>query len=254
MKKRLIPVALIVLAATAVPLAANMATFRINFYLPTMKSDFWDIEFNQMTLTKTNFQDISFGLSYELFLTRELSLVFSFDTYSKSKSGVYKGLVGYSFDQGDFAFPDDFQGEFQPGHTIRYQVSPLQFSVKLTPFGRRIKLIPYLGAGVGLYLFSLRMQGDMIDFSDEYVFEDSDGFSVPVYPIYSVDVLEGKSFGKIGFGYHLLGGLMYPIGNRLTVEGEFKYNKATGKMSEFQGFAPLDIGGFQISLGFNYWF
>lgn len=253
MRKALIPLTLAVLALTAVPAAANLASFRLSFNIPSMKSDFWTTEFDQMTITRSGFQETSFGFNYELFLTRSISLVFGLDTFSKSKSGFYKGYVGYRFEQGDFAFPDAYYGEFQPRHTIRYSVTPLQVSVKLTPFGRRVKLIPYFGAGVGLYLYNLRMNGDMIDFSDEYTFDDSDGTEVPVFPIYYVDVRE-SNFGRIGFGYQLFGGLMYPIGNRMTIDGTFQYNSATANMKAFQGFEPLDLGGFQVSIGFNYWF
>ncbi|MCX6560937.1 MAG: hypothetical protein NTZ26_10560 [Candidatus Aminicenantes bacterium] len=253
MKRAIIPLTVAVLALAAIPAAANLATFRLSFNIPTMKSDFWTTEFNQMTILKTGFQETSFGISYEIFLTREISLVFGLDTFSKSKSGMYKGFVGYTFDEGDFAFPDAYFGQYQPSHTLRYSVTPLQASVKLTPFGRRTKLIPYIGGGVGLYFYNLRMTGDLIDFSDEYVFTDSAGVDVLVYPIYGVDAQESE-FGRIAFGYHIFGGLMYPIGNRMTVDAMFQYNKASASLKAFQGFEPLDLGSYQISIGFNYWF
>jgi opacity protein-like surface antigen len=253
MRKALIPLTLAVLALAAVPVAANLASFRLSFNVPSMKSDFWTTEFDQMTITKSGFQETSFGFNYELFLTRSVSLVFGLDTFSKSKSGFYKDYVGYQFEQGDFAFPSDYYGDYQPAHTIRYSVTPLQVSVKLTPFGRRVKLIPYLGAGVGLYLYNLRMSGDMIDFSDEFIYTDDEGAQVPVYPIVYVDAHE-SDFGRIGFGYQVFGGLMYPIGNRMTIDAMAQINKASVGMKSFQGFDPLDLGGFQVSIGFNYWF
>jgi opacity protein-like surface antigen len=253
MRKALLPLTLAVLALTAAPAVANLATFRLSFNVPSMKSDFWTTEFNQMTITRSGFQETSFGFNYELFLTKAVSLVFGLDTFSKSKSGFYRGYVGYQFEEGDFAFPDAYFGDYQPSHTLRYSVTPLQVSVKLTPFGRRVKLIPYLGGGIGLYLYNLRMSGDMIDFSDEFVFTDADGSQVPVYPIYYVDVRE-SDFGRIGFGWQVFGGLMYPIGNRMTVDGMFQYRRASAAMKSFQGFEPLDLGGYQISIGFNYWF
>jgi hypothetical protein len=47
---------------------------------------------------------------------------------------------------------------------------------------------------------------------------------------------------------------MVPIGNRMTFDGSVQYNRAQAKLKAFEGFEPLDLGGFLISIGFNYWF
>lgn len=253
MKKALVPLTLALLALTAVPAAANLATFRLSFNVPSMRSDFWTMEFDQMTLARTGFQETSFGFAYELFLTRGISLVFGIDTFGKSKSGMYRDYVGYSFSNGDFAFPNDFYGDYVPTHTIRYSVTPIQLSVKLAPFGRRAGVIPYLGGGVGLYFYNLRLTGDLVDFSDEYVYTDGTGDQVPVYPIYYADTYESE-LGRFGFGFQVFGGVMVPIGSRMTLDGGVQYNRASAKMKNFEGFEPLDLGGFMISVGFNYWF
>ncbi|MBM3310641.1 MAG: hypothetical protein FJY80_03945 [Candidatus Aminicenantes bacterium] len=254
MRKRALITTLAVLAAAGA-LSANTITFKMSYVIPSLKSDFWDTEFENMNFTKSSFQNTAFGLAYEMFLTRELSFVIGVETYSRSKAAFYKDFVGYTFDSEDWAFPNDYEGDFSPMHSLYTSVTPLQFSLKIVPFGRRMKLIPYAGAGVGLYLWSLRMQGDMIDFADEYYYEDPDYGDVPVYPIYQVDAWEGRNFGKISFGGHVFGGLMFPIANRLTLDAEFKVNIVKGKMTEgFEGFAPLDLGRFQVSVGVNYWF
>ncbi len=254
MKKTIIALVALLIAGSVLPAAANTVTVRFSFNLPTMKSDFWTTDFANMNYNRNNFQDTSFGIDYEIFLTRELSLMFSFDTFSKSKSGVYKNYVGYQLDSGDFAFPISFQGDFTPGHSLRYTVTPLQASIKITPLGRRVKIIPYIGGGVGLYLYSLRMTGDLVDFSDPFVYSETGYPDVAVFPIYSVDAREGENFGRIAFGYQLFGGLQVPIGSRLTLAGEFKYSSAKSKMNNFVGFQPLDLGNLQMSLGIAYWF
>jgi opacity protein-like surface antigen len=254
MRKKAIIAALAILA-TAGALAANTISFKMNYVIPKMKSDFWDIEFENMSFARSGFQNTSFGLSYDYFLTRELSLVISLDTYSKTKGAFYKDYVGYTLDRQDWAFPNDYEGEFSPHHSIYTSVTPIQISLKVLPLGRRVKIIPYAGLGAGLYLWSLRMQGDMIDFNDEYYYEDPDYGDIPVYPIYQVNAREGENFGKIAFGYQAFGGLMIPVANRLTLDVEFKASFAKGKMTQgFEGFEPLDLGNYQISLGINYWF
>ena len=255
MNKRKFYIALILAALTALPAAANIVTFRLNYCAPTMKSDFWDIEFANMNYKKSNFQDTSFGFDYEVFLGRELSVVFSLDSFSKSRAGNYVDYVGITLDQGDFAFPPNFQGDFAPGHTLRYTVTPIQVSLKFAPLGRRNNFIPYIGGGVGAYVYSLRMTGDLVDHSQPYSYEAAGADPVAVYPIVSVDTWEGQGgLGSIAFGYHVFGGFMYPIGNRLTLSAEFKYSVAKANMESFTGFKPLDIGAMQFSLGINYWF
>jgi len=255
MRKKLAVTALAVLLA-AVSLAANTVTFKMSYLIPTMKSDFWDIEFENMTFSRSNFQNTSFGLAYEMFLTRELSLVIGVDTFSRSKGAFYKDYVGYTIDYEDWAFPNMYEGEFTPQHSLYTSITPIQFSLKVLPLGRRMKIIPYAGVGGGIYFWSLRMQGDMIDFNDEYFYYDAEyDEDIPVYPIYIVDAREGQNFGKVSFGWQVFGGLMIPIANRLTLDAEFKKSFAKGKMTEgFEGFAPIDLGNFQISIGINYWF
>jgi len=257
MKKRTI-LMIAVLAATASIGFASTISFKVGYFVPSLKSDFWDTELANMTFLKSNFANATFSFSYELFLTSELSLVIGVDTYTKNKAGAYRDYTGIQFSDGDFAFPVQYyDGDFTPSHSLSVSVTPLQFSLKITPFGRRSKIIPYIGAGVGLYFWSLRMQGDFIDFSDEYVTNDQ--YADAYYPIYSVDAREGQNIGRIALGYQIFGGIQIPIANRLTLDLEAKYSSAKGKMGAdpnegFHGFQPLDLGGVHFSLGINYWF
>ncbi len=262
MKKHLI-FSLIVFLTAATLAFSNTLTFKINYFIPRLEStkleyDFMRTEFSQMNFTKAKFQDTSFGIFYEYFLNGQFSFVFGIDTFSKSKAGFYNDYVGIEFTEGSFAFPNDYYGDFDPGHTLDISITPIQFGFKIAPLGRRSNFIPYVGAGVGLYIWNLRMRGQLIDFSDPWIYEDPDYGDVEIYPIYGVDAREGENFGRLGFGYQLFGGAMFPIGNRLTLDAEFKFSQASGKLKEaFTGFEPnnlFDLGGYQISIGINYWF
>jgi opacity protein-like surface antigen len=262
MKKHLALSVIVFLTAASLAFS-NTLTFKINYFMPRLENskleyDFMRTEFTQMNFTKSNFQDTSFGIYYEYFLDGRFSLVFGIDTFSKSKAGFYLDYVGYQFDDGDFAFPNDYQGDYSPGHTLDFSVTPIQLSFKVAPLGRRANFIPYVGAGVGLYLWNLRMRGQLIDFSDPWIYDDPDYGEIDIYPIWSVDAREGLNFPKATFGYQLFGGAMFPIGNRLTLDAEFKFSHATGKLKDaFTGFEPnnlFDLGGIQVSIGLNYWF
>ena len=252
MKKHLIILTVLILFIPGF-IFSDVVTFKVGYFIPRAQSDLWDIEFENMSFSKVNFQNTNFSFGYEYFLSREISLTLSIGGYTKQKSGVYLGYVGYQDYDGDWAYPDIYEGEFVPSHVYTVSITPIQVSLKLTPMGRRGRFIPYIGGGVGVYLWSVRIQGDMVDFSDEWYDTEEE---VSIFPIYAVDSRED---GRISIGYHVLGGIMMPIANRISVEAEFKYNILKGTFSEdeysgFVGFEPFDLSGYQISLGINYWF
>lgn len=274
MKKGLILfLALILLAPSLV--FSNIFSFKAGMFFPRAQSDLWETEFENMDFNKNNYQTTNLGFAYEYFLTRQMSIVLGVDAYSKNKSGIYEGYVGYidliydpDFeDFRDFAFPDDYEGEYIPGHSFNVSITPIQFSLKLTPMGRRGKLIPYVGGGVGLFLWSVRLQGDRIDFDDEWYYNEVTGelhntdpdFSEDIR-IYPVDLVAVQEENRITIGYHAFAGIMVPFTRNMTLEVEFKYSISEGKFPEddplrgFHGFEPFDLSGYQISLGLNYWF
>jgi opacity protein-like surface antigen len=262
---------------------SNTLTFKLGLFFPAFKSDLWETEFENMNFKKSDYYSSNFGFALDYFVTRQLSLVLSIDFYSKNKLGYYKDYVGYTREtldtRDDFAFPTDYEGEFVPSHSFNVSITPIQLSLKLLPLGRGGKLIPYIGGGVGFYLWSIRLYGDSIDFSPDppWYYNDATGelhqtdnpdpaVDVSIYPInpgyddISYDYTDIRQKTKVSIGYHGFAGIMYPIANRTTIELEFKYNVVKGKFQEkdptqgFHGFEPFDLGGYQISIGINYWF
>ncbi len=253
---------------------SDIFTFKAGLFFPRAQSDLWTIEFDQMTFDRTNYTTTNFGFAYEYFLTREVSVVLGIDSYSKNKVGSYLDIIGYTdlyvpaLDQFlDFAFPDDYINEdFFPTHIFNVSITPIQLSLKLTPMGRTGKFIPYVGGGVGLYLWNVRLNGDWIDFDDEWYYNESTGDihddnpvagEDSIYTVWSDDAWENN---RISFGYHAFGGIMVPFTKRMTFEVEFKYNVAKGNFRTdpnriaFEGFEAFDLSAYQISLGMNYWF
>ncbi|MDH5743288.1 MAG: hypothetical protein OEZ52_07075, partial [Candidatus Aminicenantes bacterium] len=219
------------------------------YFFPRADSDLWQDEFDNMMFTKTGFQDSNFGFGYEYFLSNQLSVVFNVEGYSKNKLGQYENFVGIEDVDGDWAYPTDFVPDFIPTHTFSVSITPIQLSLKIAPLGRRQKIIPYVGGGAGLYIWNVRMWGDLVDLSDPWVDQDWD---VEIYPIYPVDAREEN---KLKVGFHAFGGIMVPVANKISFEAEFKYNFAKGELTEaFEGFEPFDLSGYQISVGLNYWF
>lgn len=255
MKKSLILTAIILLLVPGF-IYSDMITFKVGYFIPRAQSDLWDVEFENMDFTKSDFYGTNFSFTYEYFLTKELSFALNIDGYSRKKVGVYRDFVGISFyEEGDFAFPNDFEGDFSISHVFDVSITPIQFSVKLTPMGRRGRFIPYVGGGVGVYFWNVRLTGDIINFDDEWVYEDED-YIVDIYPVEAADLREEN---KIKVGFHALGGIMFPIANRISIEAEFKFNFVEGELGKdpyqgFQGFERFDLSGYQFTIGLNYWF
>lgn len=254
MKKNLIFFLALIFLAPSLS-ASGMVTFKIGYFIPRADSDLWQTEFDQMTFKKSHFQNTNFGFAYEYFITRQVGLTLSVDGYNKNKVGQYYDYVGYSGTTlgtvDDFAFPIDYEGDFIPAHTFNVSITPIQLSLKFHPLGRKGKFLPYVGGGVGIYIWRVRLIGDMIDFSDEWIYDDPVEGEIIVYPIYLVNVREDT---KLAIGYHGLAGIMFPVAQRFTLEAEFKYNFSQGDLKDFEGFEPFDLGGYQISFGINYWF
>jgi opacity protein-like surface antigen len=257
MKRHLIltAAALILIPALAFP---SIMTLRGGYYFPKTSSglnSLWGIEFDQMSFKKSDFNATILGFGYEYFVSKQLSLEISVDTYSKRKAGYYMDYVGYTFDEGDFAFPADlYDGDFDVSHGFNFSVTPVQLSVKLMPMGRRNRFIPYIGGGVGVYFWNVSLRGSMIDFTDEWFYTDPDLGEVPIYGITQTDAREEN---RATIGYHAFAGLMFPIGNRITLSAEFRYHAAKGKFksdSAFVDFEDFELGGYAVTAGLNYWF
>jgi opacity protein-like surface antigen len=258
MKKHLILAlaALFLIPALAFP---NIMSLRGGYYFPKTSggpNSLWQIEFDQMSFEKSDYNASTFGFSYEYFVSRLLSFEFSIDTYSsKRKFGYYMDYVGYTISDNDYAFPAAYyEGDFSISHNFHFSVTPVQFSVKILPAGRRNKFIPYFGGGVGLYFWNVGMRGSIVDFADEYVYTDPDLGDVPIYGIAQTDAREET---RTAVGYHAFAGLMFPIGDRITLSAEVRYHAAKGHFkddSAFQDFDDFELGGTALMAGLSYWF
>lgn len=253
MKRALI---LLVAFLLAVPgfIFSDVVTFKIGYFVPRAQYDIrednlWLIEFDQMSFTKSQYHDTNFGFGYEYFFSNQISLLLNIEGYSKSKLGQYSEYVAYDDIDGSWAYPDDFRGEYIPAHTFSVSITPIQLSAKIAPLGRSQKIIPYIGGGIGVYLWNVRLFGQYVDFSD--VWYDNE-WEVEIFPIFNVDAREEN---KLRIGYHAFGGIMVPLANRISLEAEFKYQLAKADLTEgFEGFEPFDLSGYQLSIGLNYWF
>lgn len=252
MKKYMLMILILVVLGPGL-VFADLVTFQIGYYIPRAEGGLWDLEFENMTFTKPDFHNTIFSFSYEYFVSNQLGLTLTVDAYNKQEVGSYIGYVGYQSFSGDWAYPDTYEGDFIPSHALSVSNTPIQASVKFLPFGRGGKFIPYIGGGVGLYIWSLSIRGDVIDFSDERFDTEEE---VSVYPIYQ---LTSRGSSNFAIGYHGYGGIMAPVANRISVDAGFRFSVAEANLSdelytEFFKVDAFDLSGYIISVGINYWF
>ena len=142
MKKTLVLLTVLVLSLPALVFSDSFI-FRIGYFMPKAPRDLlanpdslWAIEFDQMNFGIEDFRRAMYGIGYEKFLTKQLSIALTVDTYGRDKLGVYHEdeWVGYTLDvEGtdmDFAFPGDiYYGDFLIGHAFNVTITPIQLSV-----------------------------------------------------------------------------------------------------------------------------
>jgi hypothetical protein len=234
-------------------------SLRFGYFIPgastnilTHPDSLWAIEFDQMSFNKNKFQGSMLGLSYEYFVTKNVSLAITLDSYAKNRPGYYVDYGQFDLEEGAFAFPYEYYDAYIVEHAFSVSSTPLQLSVKFLPLGRKTRIIPFIGGGAGLYFYSVKLQGEIIDFSDPWIYPDDVLGDITVYP-----VLAGQYAREKGstFGYHAFGGFQIPIGFRATIDAEARYHWAKAKFDEwFQDFEDFDLGGLAVTLGFSFWF
>lgn len=139
----------------------------------------------------------------------------------------------------------DREFEFSNGQPIfrdiQLQIVPIEGMVRFLPVGRESPVIPYVGAGVGVYIWEYEEVGDFV----------IDRFNDPT-------VITGAAFSDgADFGFNLHGGVQFPIGRTATITGEVKWTKVEGDLDEESfdpAFEPIDLSMVTYSGGVSFWF
>lgn len=204
-------------------LSSQSLNMKIGLFIPSMNSDLWQINLANLTFSKSDMINIYYAGEYEVFLDRNTSFSLEIGSYIRSFQGQYKD---YTFADGSPILQD-----------IQLRLTPVEANIKLYPMGRRYKVFPFIGAGVGVYAWTYQQYGDFINFEDDTV---SQGFA------------ETRRFA---FGLNGRLGLVFRFHPRLAFALEGKYQYVKGHLNEFfQGFNSLDLGGFTANASVNIYF
>lgn len=123
---------------------------------------------------------------------------------------------------------------------LRLRIVPITATLRVFPMGKHNGFQPYIGAGIARLNYRFTEVGDFIDPFDDAIFPARYiGKGSTVAPLF-------------------LGGLRYPIGDRLLIGGEARYQSGEGDLPTGgeDGFiaSKIDLGGWtgNFTLGFRF--
>jgi len=206
-------------------------TFNLGYAVPTAGSDVFDEVTDMLTLDKGDFHAPSIGGGLSIWVKDRIDLTFEF---SYAKSSTWSEYVDW-VDNSDLPIEQE----------TRLTQVPVTASFKyfLMDRGRQIgnlswistKWAPYIGIGGGGMFYEFEQVGDFVDFEDYSVF--------------------GASFVSEGWSWvgHAFGGLQWAISPQwiVTVEGRYSHSDADLDRPSYVGYEPIDLSGFQGTLGFG---
>jgi hypothetical protein len=140
--------------------------------------------------------------------------------YSKSVPSVYADVVNSN--------GTEIEQE------LKMRIAPFSATVRWLPLGNRATVVPYVGGGLGVFMWRYEETGQFVDFRDNSIFSGSFSGS-------------GATTGPV-----ILGGVRVPVGN-WGIGGEIRYQHASADLPNDQGFAgpKIDLGGFNYLFTIN---
>jgi len=211
----------------ASPAWADTLSVRLGVFVPRGKSDIWDLNRRETTLTTGQMVGGTLGIGYDLFAGRRLNVAAAVYFYERDRD----------VEDRDYVYPDGTPIV----RTLQLSIVPVEVSLKFFPLGRnRRGAIPYIGGGLGIYFWQYAETGDFVfNRGRRNAFIGSGDFRA-----------EGQDLG-----WHAMAGLQIPIGRRATLDWEVKYTGLDGRLGpQFDpSFQPIDLSGWTFVGGLSFW-
>jgi len=193
-------------------------------------SDWYDFVNDQLTINKGAFNAPAIGFDVAVSLTPRLDVVGGLDVNKASVNSEYRDLV------------DNNRLPITQRTDLKGANISASLKYALTPRGREVgrlawvpnTVVPFVGAGGGVYWFRLHQSGDFVDFVDLSVFSD---------------VFDSSGWAPSA---HVFGGTDIKLVRRLYLTLEARYIWAAGDLgSDWIGFDPIDLSGLRLGTGIN---
>ncbi len=200
--------------------APNELRFRLGLFEPDGESRYWEEKQIDFSGAPDDFEDLIGGLEYQRRFGGRLSLVAGGSTYSSEQSQFYRDFVD--------------ENGLDIVHDTLLEIATLTLGVRASLTGPDAPVQPWVGAGGGLYLWTLEESGDFINFAGPEPFIFSATFD---------------DDGAV-FGWYYGAGLDVPLGSEIVLFAEARWHEADDELgSDFEGLGDLDLAGREFSGG-----
>lgn len=215
-----IAILLVALGLGSGMLSSQSVNLKIGLFVPRMQSDLWETNMENLTFSRSDMVNAYYAGEFEYYFTRYASFSAEIGSYART---VYAQYLDYTYENGS-----------PISQNISLRIVPIEANLKYYPLGHRSRFFPFIGGGVGVYAWTYQQWGEFINFEDGSVKE---GFAETRRFAFGLN-------GRVGLGFRF-----HP---RLAVALEGKYQHLRGRLSGyFQGFEPLDMGGFSANASVN---
>ena len=213
-------------------------SFNLGYGVPSAGSDLFDEVVREFTLGKGDFHAPVIGGGVSFYMNERIDLGFELSYGKSSAWSEYTDFVG----------TDDFPIE----NETQFTRVPLTASVRyfLMDRGRKVGNLswipttwaPYIGVGGGRMWYEFSQTGEFIDFSAPSC--ETEGC-----PIYD-DTLLSEGWAWVG---HAFGGVQWALAPQWVVMAEGRYSLASADLDRvsFRQYEPIDLSGFQATVGFG---
>ena len=207
--------------------------FRVGIFSPEADSDLFDMITEELTLDKNDFRTWNFGIDLGFNMLESFDLVVSLDYSKKTKNSEFRDYID--------------EQELPITQGTKFSQTPLTIGLKylFIPRGRQIgqyswlpsRFVPYVSGGVGVLWYEFSQHGDFVDYS--------------TLDIFSATL---DSSGSTFTGY-LGGGTEVNIFKAIYVNLDFRYYVADDDLDrDFEGFDPIELGGYRLTAGIQWHF
>lgn len=204
-------------------------SLRGGFAMPSANSDLFSFTTTNLTVNRGDFNALELGADLSFTLSPRVDLVFDLSTSGMSKGSEFRNFV------------DNNQLPIQ--QTTSFQRTPLTVNARyyLSERGRQIghyawvpsRIVPYVGAGVGVMNYDFSQKGDFVD-----------NTTLAVFP----DAFHSSGWAPMG---QLLAGAEWSTSPGWAIRTEARYLMGSAApSSDFAGFHRIDLSGVTTSVGF----
>jgi opacity protein-like surface antigen len=185
-------------------------------FRPDAHDQYWNDNFRDFSASRSDYQDVIGGGDFIYHFDRYNAVMFSASFYGTTNTISYRNFLD--------------QNNQRIRHDHEFDIASGSVAYVLFPAGTHTPVIPYLGAGVGVYGWRLVEDGDFIDFNDNN-------------RIFSSRLHDSGA----AFAYFFVAGIEVPVTRHVAFLIDGRYTKSHADLSgDFAGFGRLDLSGGQI--------